>query len=102
MSPAGGEQPAHEAPGADQRRERIRLETGRHRIEGNLTLAREGYRSRVSDVLNAVERDFLTLTDVELEPLDGGSIEHHPFLAIARRHIVYVVSPSDEPDQGFR
>lgn len=80
----------------DQRRERIRIETPRHRIEGNLTLARDGYRSRVSDVLNAAERDFLTLTDVELEALDGGSIEHHPFLAVARRHIVFVVSPAPD------
>lgn len=80
-------------PDADLRQERIRLETTRHRIEGDLTLARDGYRSRVSDVLNAAERDFLTLTDVEIEPLDGGSIEHHEFLAIARRHIVFVVSP---------
>jgi uncharacterized protein DUF6812 len=81
-----------ETPTVDQRRERIRLETTRHRIEGELTLALEGYRSRVSDVLNAAERDFLTLTDVEIEPLDGGAIEHHPFLAVARRHIVFVVT----------
>lgn len=85
-----------QSTGGELRRERIRLETTRHRIEGDLTLARDGYRSRVSDVLNAAERDFLTLTDVEIEPLDGGSIEHHPFLAVARRHIVFVVSPSKE------
>jgi hypothetical protein len=93
-----------EAPGesrsVDQRRERICLETARHRIEGELTLARDGYRSRVSDVLNAAERDFLTLTDVELEPLDGGAVEHHPFLAVARRHIVFVVSPTGEREPG--
>jgi hypothetical protein len=82
-----------EPAAVDQRRERICVETVRHRIEGDLTLARDGYRSRVSDVLNAAERDFLTLTDVEVEPLDGGSVEHHPFMAIARRHIVFVVSP---------
>jgi hypothetical protein len=95
MSPGGVEDSRQDDhAGADLRRERIRLETTRHRIEGELTLARDGYRSRVSDVLNAAERDFLTLTDVEIEPLDGGSIEHHPFLAVARRHIVFVVSPS--------
>lgn len=88
---------AQEPDSVDQRRERVCLETARHRIEGDLTLARDGYRSRVSDVLNAAERDFLTLTDVEVEPLDGGSIEHHPFLAIARRHIVFVVSPNGGP-----
>ena len=63
------------------------------RIEGLLVLARDGYRSRVSDVLNASERDFLTLTDVTLQPLDGGPLERHSFLAVARAHIVYVVAP---------
>ena len=37
----------------DQRHERILIETNRHRIAGTLTLARDGYRSRVSDLLNA-------------------------------------------------
>jgi hypothetical protein len=84
-------------PGTEERRERIRLETPRHRIEGSLMLARDGYRSRVSDMLNASERDFLTLTNVTLEPLDGGPAEQHAFLAVARAHIVYVVAPgSDE------
>lgn len=87
--------PGEESPSTESRRERIRLETARHRIEGDLTLARDGYRSRVSDVLNAAERDFLTLTDVEIEPLDGGPIEHRPFLAVARRHIVFVGSPPE-------
>jgi hypothetical protein len=85
--------------GAEERRERIRVETPRHRIEGSLMLARDGYRSRVSDMLNASERDFLTLTDVTLEPLDGGPVEQHAFMAIARAHIVYVVAPgSDESE----
>jgi hypothetical protein len=79
----------------DHRRERIRIETERHRIEGLLTLARDGYRSRVSDVLNASERDFLTLTDVTVAPLEGGPVELHPYLTIARRHIVFAVSASD-------
>jgi uncharacterized protein DUF6812 len=81
--------------GGEERRERIRVETQRHRIEGLLVLARDGYRSRVSDVLNASERDFLTLTDVTLRSLDGGAVEHHPFLAVARAHVVYVVAPGE-------
>jgi hypothetical protein len=81
----------------EHREERIRLETARHRIEGSITLARDGYRSRVSDVLNASERDFLTLTEVTVQPLDGGPPEEHPFLAVARRHIVFAVSPVEEP-----
>jgi hypothetical protein len=84
----------------DHRQERIRIETERHRIEGSLTLARDGYRSRVSDVLNASERDFLTLTDVTVEPLAGGPVELHPFLTLARRHIVFAVAASEIPEDG--
>lgn len=79
-----------------QRRERVRIETERLRIEGELTLARDGYRSRVSDVLNAAERDFITLTDVTVSPLEGGPVELHPFLTLARRHIVFAVAAGDE------
>lgn len=67
------------------------VETSRHRIEGNVTLARDGFRSRVSDMLNASERDFLTLTDATISPLDGGPQESHSFLAVARRHVVFAV-----------
>jgi uncharacterized protein DUF6812 len=86
----------------EQRRERITLETSRHRISGMVTLARDGYRSRLSDVLNASERDFLTLTDVTVESLDGGPPVQHPFVAVARRHVVFAVadSPEDEPELG--
>jgi hypothetical protein len=79
----------------DHRRERVRVETERHRIEGFLTLARDGYRSRVSDVLNASERDFLTLTEVTVAPLEGGPVELHPYLTLARRHIVFAVSAGE-------
>jgi hypothetical protein len=83
----------------DHRRERVRIETERHRIEGSLTLALDGYRSRVSDVLNASERDFITLTDVTVSPLEGGASETHDYLTLARRHIVYAVSADDAPDR---
>jgi hypothetical protein len=82
----------------DHRRERIRLETERHRIEGEITLARDGYRSRVSDVLNASERDFLTLTDATVAPLDGGPVELHDYITLARRHIVFVVAADADTD----
>jgi hypothetical protein len=87
---------AEEQPSIDHRRERIRIETERHRIEGLLTLARDGYRSRVSDALNASERDFLTLTDVKVEPLEGGPAELHDYLTLARRHIVFAVSAEED------
>lgn len=80
----------------DHRTERVRIETSRHRIEGSLTLARDGYRSRVSDVLNAPERDFLTLTEATVSPLEGGPTEFHRYLSVARRHIVFAVSAEAE------
>ncbi len=76
----------------EHRQERVRIETERHRIEGVLTLARDGYRSRVSDVLNASERDFITLTDVTVAPLEGGAVELHAYLSLGRRHIVFAVA----------
>src|SRR6476661_1687662 len=91
--------PADDFPGMEHRQERITIETERHRIEGALTLARDGYRSRVSDVLNASERDFITLTDVKVSPIEGGPIELHPYLTLARRHIVFVIS-AGEPAGG--
>ncbi|HEV2769927.1 MAG TPA: hypothetical protein VGV40_07065 [Solirubrobacteraceae bacterium] len=75
----------------EHRLERVTLETQRHRITGALTLARDGYRSRISDLLNATGRDFISLTDATIEPLDGGqSGERHDFLAVHRDHIVFV------------
>jgi hypothetical protein len=74
------------------RRERVLIETDRHRITGAVTLARNGFRSRVSDLLNASEREFIALTDVSLEPLQGdGEGTEHPFMAVSRQHIVFVV-----------
>jgi hypothetical protein len=74
------------------RRERVRIETDRHEIEGTLQLPNEGYRSRTTDFLNAHERDFLAVTDAELTWLDGGRRpERHEYLAIAVRHVVLVL-----------
>ena len=89
--------PAERASGVEHRQERVRIETERHRIEGLLTLARDGYRSRVSDVLNASERDFITLTDVTVAPLEGGARELHAYMSLARRHIVFAVAAPDSP-----
>jgi len=81
------------------RQERVLIETPRHRIGGVLTVARDGYRSRVSDVLNASERDFISLTDVTVEIIgEEGPGTHHDFLAVSRHHIVIAIpEQSDEP-----
>jgi hypothetical protein len=82
----------------EHRRQRILLETERHRIRGTVHLSRDGYRSRVSDLLNASERDFLPLTDATVESLAGGEApQSHPFLAVQRQHVVFVV-PLDPED----
>ena len=74
------------------RNQRVVIETVRHRITGEVTLARDGYRSRMSDFLNASERDFVSVTDAVVERVDGsGPSERHPFLAVSRHHIVLAV-----------
>ncbi len=78
-----------------QRKERIELETARHRITGSVTLSQNGFRSRVSDLLNASERDFIALTDATLEPLDGGEPLKREFVAVSRHHIVFVAPLRD-------
>jgi len=71
------------------------LETERYRISGLLQLPRDGYRSRLTDFLNAAERDFIALTDVDVEPLTGNyPPQHRDFIAVARRHIV-LAAPAD-------
>ena len=76
----------------DHRLEKVVVETDRYRIEGNLTLPREGYRSRLSDYVNQRDRDFFAFQDVTVTPLSGeGEARSVPFLMVARRHVVTVV-----------
>jgi hypothetical protein len=71
------------------RRQRVRLETERHVIQGTLQLPSEGYRSRMTDFLNSHDSDFLPITDAELTAADGGgATERHDYLAVSVRHIV--------------
>ena len=79
----------------DQRDLRVIVETERHRITGVLRLPAEGYRSRLTDYLNAAERQFLALTDVEVTSLKGGSqAVQRPFVALSLRHVVLAM-PAD-------
>lgn len=83
----------------DQRTERVYLETSRHRVLGTLMLPRDGYRSRVSDYLNGIERDFVSLTDATVELIDhDGPGTIHPVLTVARRHIVLVIPQDPEAE----
>jgi len=69
------------------RTQRVVFETGRNRIVGDLNLPEEGYRSRLSDLLNRQGLAFVPLTGAEVAPLGGGPTQTHAFLAVARNHI---------------
>ncbi len=71
------------------------VETLRHRITGVLRLPRDGYRSRLTDYLNASERAFLPLTDVEVVPLEAPrEVQTLPFLVLSLAHVVLAM-PAD-------
>ena len=80
----------------ENRQERVVVETDRYRVEGMMTLPREGYRSRVSDHVNRRDQEFFTIVDAELTALDGsGNNWKAPVLMLARRHIRLIVPSSD-------
>jgi hypothetical protein len=71
----------------ETRVERVVLETDRHVIVGDLTLPREGYRSRLSDFLNRGDLDFIPLVNVEIRSTNGNADQRREFIAVARMHI---------------
>jgi hypothetical protein len=71
----------------ETRTERVVLETDRHRIVGDVTLPREGYRSRLSDFLNRGDLDFIPIVNAELEPLNGDAPQTRSFVAVSRAHV---------------
>jgi hypothetical protein len=80
----------------DVRKERVVVETDRYRVEGMLTLPKEGYRSRVSDHVNRRDQEFFTLLDCSLTALDGsGGDWRAPVLMLGRRHIRLIVPASE-------
>jgi hypothetical protein len=85
------------SPRVDQRPTRILAETERYVITGTVFLPPDGYRSRLSDYLNAPEHEFLALTDVELSRLNNTAPpEKHKFLALSVRHVVFAVPLEDQ------
>jgi hypothetical protein len=82
----------------DLRQEHVVLETDRYRVEGKLTLQKEGYRRRLSDHLNRRDQEFLSIVDAQLTALDdSGNSWSAPFLMLARRH-VRLITPG--PEEG--
>ena len=84
----------------NQREERILIETERFRLTGTVRLPVDGYRSRLTDHLNAGEREFIALTDVEIVPLDGSEPTRRGFVALGRHHIVFATSLTAAEDDA--
>jgi hypothetical protein len=83
-------------PTVDVRRESVVVETDRYRVEGLLSLPREGYRSRLSDHINRRDQEFFTIQDASLTALDGSGRDWQaPVLMLARRHIRLIVPASE-------
>ena len=71
----------------DNRTQRVVVETTRFRILGEVMLPTEGFRTRLSDVLNRQDTIFISIINVELTPIVGGETQKLPFLAVARNQI---------------
>ena len=85
-----------DCPAVENRQEKVVVETDRYRVEGMLTLPREGYRSRVSDHVNRRDQEFFTILDAQLVALDGSGRDWAtPVLMLARRHIRLIVPASE-------
>jgi hypothetical protein len=84
-------------PPGEVRLERIVVETDRYRVEGDVKLPQEGYRSRISDYINRPEQEFLTLINVELRSIDGSGRDwDSPIIMLARRHIRLIVPTRED------
>ncbi len=90
-------------PVMEVRLERVVVETDRYRVEGQINLPQEGYRSRLSDYLNRKDQEFIILLNVELLSLDGSGRDWQtPVLMLARRHIRLVVPVNDNDASAER
>ena len=87
----------------DTRTIRVVVETRDAKIVGDLTLPREGYRSRLSDYLNHSHGGFIPLANATIfasHPDAGGATEQHEFVAIGSRHVVLAYDAPDVSGGG--
>ncbi len=71
----------------ETRRQRVVLETARQRIAGEVVLPAEGFRTRLSDLLNSEGLHFVAMVDAELSDHAGGEVVRRDFVAVARDHV---------------
>lgn len=85
-----------EAGQKERRVERVKFETDRQRIVGDVTLPPEGYQSRFSDSLNRVDIMFIPLINAEISSLMGGDVEKLPFMVISKSHVRVAFPVADD------
>jgi hypothetical protein len=71
----------------DTRVQRVVIETDRFHIVGDVMLPTEGFRTRLSDVLNRQDTGFIPLVNVELTPAGDSTAESLGFVAVSRNQI---------------
>ncbi|MBM3666507.1 MAG: hypothetical protein FJW90_03335 [Actinobacteria bacterium] len=71
----------------ETRRQRVVLETDHQRIVGEVMLPAEGFRTRLSDMLNSEGLIFVALADAEITDHDSGDVLRQDFVAVARDHV---------------
>lgn len=79
-------------------RHRVIVETDQHRIEGDLSVPREGFRSRLSDFVNQRDREFFALRDAEVTPLQPGPAQapqRFEFMMVSRAHLRLIAPAPD-------
>jgi hypothetical protein len=71
----------------DTRVQRVVIETDRFHIVGDVMLPTEGFRTRLSDVLNRQDTGFIPLVNVELTTAGDSKAESLGFVAVSRNQI---------------
>ena len=71
---------------------RVKLKVGNLEVFGSIAVLSNGYRSRLSDLINN-NHQFLSLTDVEIYE-DNKVIDKTPFMCINKQAIIFL-SESD-------
>ena len=81
----------------DVQKRHVVLETNRYRIVGEITLPKDGYRNRFSDLLNQESRYFIPVVNAEISPLEGGESVKRHFVMIGRTSIEFAYELRDVP-----
>lgn len=83
-------------------RQRVIVETDQHRIEGDMSVPKEGFRSRLSDFVNQRDREFFPLLDAIVTPLQPGAgqeRQRYEFMMVSRDHI-RLIAPAYSEEKG--